>query len=132
MLNGKYYELAQRLKAVIPAERLIHDDLRLLAFGTDASFYRLIPKLVIKVHNEAETVKVIKECHRLSLPLTIRAAGTSLSGQSLSDSVLMLLVPSKWRNYSVRDDQQEITAQPALTGKKMIQILSRFNKKILQ
>ncbi len=130
MLNGKYYELAQRLKTVIPERRLIHDDLRLLAFGTDASFYRLLPKLVIKVHNEDEAVQVITNCHRLQLPLTIRAAGTSLSGQSLSDSVLMLLVPSKWRSYSLNKDQTEITAQPSLTGAKMNQILSRFNKKI--
>ncbi len=130
MLSGKYYELAQRLKPAIPSERLIHDDLRLLAFGTDASFYRLLPKLVIKVHNEEEAVQVIHHCHRLQVPLTVRAAGTSLSGQSVSDSVLMLLVPSKWCRYSVSKDHKEITAQPALIGAKMNQVLSRFNKKI--
>ncbi len=130
MLSGKYYDLAQRLKPVIPKERLIHDDLRLLAFGTDASFYRLLPRLVIKVHNEAEAIQVIHHCHRLQIPLTVRAAGTSLSGQSVSDSVLMLLVPSKWSSYSINQDQKEITAQPALTGAKMNMVLSRFNKKI--
>ncbi len=130
MLNGKYYELAQRLKPVIPADRLIHDDLRLLAFGTDASFYRLLPKLVIKVHNEDEAVQVITHCHRLQIPLTVRAAGTSLSGQSVSDSVLMLLVPSKWRKFSVNSDQTVITAQPSVTGARMNLALSKYHKKI--
>lgn len=130
MLNGKYYELAQRLKPVIPGDRLIHDDLRLLAFGTDASFYRLLPKLVIKVHNEEEAVQVITNCHRLNIPLTVRAAGTSLSGQSVSDSVLMLLVPSKWRTYSINSDQSVITAQPSVTGAKMNSVLAKYNKKI--
>ena len=130
MLSGKYYELAQRLKSVIPDDRMIHDDLRLLAFGTDASFYRLLPKLVVKVHNEAEAVQVIHHCNRLRLSLTVRAAGTSLSGQSVSDSVLMLLVPSQWRTFSVSVDQKEITARPALTGAKMNLALARFNKKI--
>ena len=130
MLNGNYYELAQRLKPVIPADRLIHDDLRLLAFGTDASFYRLIPKLVVKVHTEEEAVHVIKQCHRLRLPLTVRAAGTSLSGQSVSDSVLMLLVPSKWRARSINSDQTVITAQPSVTGAQMNAALSKYHKKI--
>ena len=43
----------QALKAAlgefIAAERLIDDPLRTLAYGTDASFYRLIPQLVVKV-----------------------------------------------------------------------------------
>jgi len=130
MLSAKYYELQQRLKNEIPADRLIHDDLRLLAFGTDASFYRLLPKMVIKVHNETEVIKVIQECHRLNIALTIRAAGTSLSGQSISDSVLMLLVPSQWRSYSINENQDEITAQPAMMGEKMNQALLALGKKI--
>ena len=130
MLSATFYELQQHLKNDIPSDRIIHDDLRLLAFGTDASFYRLLPKMVIKVHNEAEAIKVIQECHRLNISLTVRAAGTSLSGQSISDSVLMLLVPSHWRSYSISKNQDEITAQPAITGARMNQQLAKYDKKI--
>jgi L-lactate dehydrogenase complex protein LldG len=38
----------KRLLEIMPAERLIDDPLRTLAYGTDASFYRLIPKLVVR------------------------------------------------------------------------------------
>ena len=41
---------------LIPAERRFDDPLSTLAFGTDASFYRLIPKLVVRVESEAEVV----------------------------------------------------------------------------
>ena len=45
MITGKYKEFYLKLNTIIPKERLLHDSLSTLAFGTDASFYRLIPKL---------------------------------------------------------------------------------------
>ena len=39
------------------------DPLSTLAFGTDASFYRLIPKLVIRVESEAEVITLLKAAH---------------------------------------------------------------------
>jgi hypothetical protein len=43
MLPTPYRELQDELAAYLPSERLIVDPLRLLAWGTDASFYRLVP-----------------------------------------------------------------------------------------
>jgi D-lactate dehydrogenase len=64
MISGKYLKFYNELTAVIPKTRLLHDSLSTLAFGTDASFYRLIPKLVVKVHSEAELRHVVEtfEC----------------------------------------------------------------------
>ena len=36
------------LSAVLPEERIYSDELRTLAWGTDASFYRLTPQVVIR------------------------------------------------------------------------------------
>ena len=85
MLNGKYLQLAKRLNKHIPSSRLLHDDLSVLAFGTDASFYRLLPQLVVKAETEAEVIQILQECSTLELAVTFRAAGTSLSGQAISD-----------------------------------------------
>jgi hypothetical protein len=41
----------------LPISRVITDPLLLLAYGGDASFYRLLPKAVVKVHNEEEVSK---------------------------------------------------------------------------
>ena len=43
MLPAPYRQLQQELAAFVPSERLIVDPLRLLAWGTDASFYRWFP-----------------------------------------------------------------------------------------
>ena len=87
MLSGKYLILYNRLSGNIDSNRMFHDPLHTLAFGTDASFYRLIPKLVIKAASEEEVSLIMREAGLLRIPVTFRAAGTSLSGQAISDSV---------------------------------------------
>ncbi|MEK9136714.1 MAG: FAD-binding oxidoreductase, partial [Bacteroidota bacterium] len=129
MLYGHYLELYSRLTTVIPETRLIHDDLRTLAFGTDASFYRLIPKLVVKVENEKEVIAVLRGARALSLPLTFRAAGTSLSGQAISDSVLVLL-GSSWTTRTINGDASLITLQPGVVGAHANAFLAPYKKKI--
>jgi D-lactate dehydrogenase len=54
---------------------------RTFAYGTDASFYRLNPKMVVKIHSEADVVRVLPLARKHGVPITFRAAGTSLSGQ---------------------------------------------------
>jgi len=130
MINGKYKTLYENLSGRIPAERLIHDDLRLLAFGTDASFYRLIPKLVVKVHNEEEARFVMRQCYQLKIPVTVRASGTSLSGQAVTNSVLMLIVSSEWQNYRIAKDGSEITLQPGVLGARANTYLAPLRKRI--
>jgi len=80
MLSGNYKELYERLIPTIDSKCIFHDPLHTLAFGTDASFYRLIPKMIIKTKNEREVSLILQESSKLSLPVTFRAAGTSLSG----------------------------------------------------
>ncbi len=129
MLTGKYFELYDRLKKLIPNDRLIHDELRTLAYGTDASFYRLIPQLVVKVENDREVTDVIYHARELNIPLTFRAAGTSLSGQAITDSVLVLL-GSSWTKYQINDDASVINMQGGLIGAFANLYLAKHNKKL--
>jgi D-lactate dehydrogenase len=129
MLTKDYATLYDRLLPTIPATRLIHDELRTLAFGTDASFYRLIPKLVVKVEHEHEVILVLSETARLGLPVTFRAAGTSLSGQAISDSVLVVLAPT-WTKYSISKDATSISLQPGVIGAHANMYLAQYGRKI--
>ena len=129
MLSDKYRQLYNSLSSVFSSDRLVYDDLRTLAFGTDASFYRLIPKLVVKVKNESEVVHLLKECKSLNIPVTFRSSGTSLSGQAITDSVLVK-VDNSWKNYKVNEDGSQITLAPAVLGQFANLYLSAFNKKM--
>ena len=60
MITGKYKIFYEKLSTIIPKGRLLHDALSTLAFGTDASFYRLIPKLVVRANSEQEIEFIMK------------------------------------------------------------------------
>ena len=130
MLTRPYQSMLDRLGAHIPPSRLISDPLRTLAYGTDASFYRLTPKVIVKVENETEVRAVLKNCRELEIPVTFRASGTSLSGQALSDSVLMVLGPEGWRDFHINEDCSEITLGAAILGAEANAYLAPHGKKI--
>ena len=129
MLTGKYLELYQRLSEKIDPKRMFHDPLHTLAFGTDASFYRMIPKLVVQAKDEQEVSFLLEHAGRLGLPVTFRAAGTSLSGQAISDSVL-LVAGEHWKSYEILDEGRRIRLQPGLIGSRVNALLAPYRKKI--
>ena len=128
-LPAPYAALHAALASLLPPERLVTDPLRLLAWGTDASFYRLVPKIAVVVETEAEVVRVVAECARARLPLTFRAAGTSLSGQAISDSVLVLLGDG-WRGCAPGADGATIALQPGVIGAVANRALAPYGRKI--
>lgn len=129
MLTGNYQLIYQQLIQVVDSKRIFHDPLHTLAFGTDASFYRLIPKMVVKAKNEAEVSFILKECSKLDVPVTFRAAGTSLSGQAISDSVLVI-AGNHWKNFRIDENGLKIKLQPGLTGAKVNTLLAPYGRKI--
>lgn len=117
------------VEKLIPAERRFDDPLSTLAFGTDASFYRLIPKLVVRVESEMEVVGLLKLAHSQRVPVTFRAAGTSLSGQAISDSVLIVL-GDNWNGREIRNGGEQIRLQPGVIGANANAILAPLQRKI--
>jgi len=129
MVTGNYKVLYERLIKHIDQKRIFHDPLHTLAFGTDASFYKLIPKMVIKAKDEKEVSLILQESSMLAIPVTFRAAGTSLSGQAVTDSVLVM-TGEEWKGYQVMDNGKKIRVQPGLTGGKINRLLAPFGRKI--
>ena len=103
--------------------------MRTLAYGTDASFYRLIPKIVVRADNEAEVAKILQQAGEQRIPVTFRAAGTSLSGQAISDSVL-LVAGESWQQWEVLDNGGKIRLQPGIIGARANGILAPYGRKI--
>ena len=125
-LPAAFVRDAERL---IPQDRRFNDPLSTLAFGTDASFYRLIPKLVIRVESEDEVVELLSLARRDQVSVTFRAAGTSLSGQAISDSVLIVL-GDNWNAKEIRGQGMQIRLQPGVIGAQANAWLAPFGRKI--
>ncbi|MDO7897303.1 FAD-binding and (Fe-S)-binding domain-containing protein [Pseudomonas citrulli] len=117
------------VQQLIPQKRRFDDPLSTLAFGTDASFYRLIPKLVVRVESEDEVVALLQLAQRDQVPVTFRAAGTSLSGQAISDSVLIVL-GDNWNAREIRGQGAQIRLQPGVIGAQANAWLAQFGRKI--
>ena len=115
------------IKGILPADSIYTDELRTLAWGTDASFYRLTPQVVIRAKDEDEVSQIVRTASKYKLPFTFRAAGTSLSGQSVSDSIL-IVAGKNWEDYSVATDAGSITLQPGIVGARVNQILKPLGR----
>ena len=128
MKQSNYMAFLQEAKQFIPQERIYTDELRRLAWGTDAGFYRLIPQIVIRSEGEEEISRLLKLAGSHNLPVTFRAAGTSLSGQAISDSIL-IVAGKHWEQYSLSADHEEITLQPGIIGQRVNELLAPFGRK---
>ncbi len=129
MLPDRYQQFLQEISALIPQSRLFTDPLRTLAYGTDASFYRLTPKIVVRADTEAEVSHILKAADRREIPVTFRAAGTSLSGQAVSDSVLVV-AGSSWGRVDILDEGDRIRLQPGVVGAHANRCLAPYGRKI--
>ena len=115
------------LRQFVPSDRIYTDELRTLGWGTDASFYRQIPKVVIRSDGEEEIAKIVRACQKHKQPFTFRAAGTSLSGQSCTDSVL-IVAGKHWEKYEIGQNQETIKLQPGIVGARVNQILKPYGR----
>jgi D-lactate dehydrogenase len=128
-MQHNYQKLETTLAARLDKEQIFTGEAQCLAYGTDASFYRLIPKMVVRLKSLDELIYTIKACTDGKIPCTFRAAGTSLSGQAVSDSVLITL-SDDWRSHSIQEDGHKITLQPGVIGADANKYLAPYGRKI--
>ena len=120
-------QFLSELRQFLPSDRVYTDELRTLGWGTDASFYRQIPQVVIRSDGEEEISKIVQLCKKHKLPFTFRAAGTSLSGQSCTDSVL-IVAGKHWEKYVLSEDKETIRLQPGIVGGRVNEILKPYGR----
>lgn len=120
--------VAIRLKGKVRG-RIFTDPLMTYAWSGDASSYRLIPAVVVFINSEDEVRAVMAAARAEGLPITFRAAGTSLSGQAVTDGVLAVLGDG-WRKLEIHPGAEQITLGPAIIVANANKALKPFNKKI--
>ena len=127
-MEEKYSRFLEAVQRLVPKNGIYTDELMRFAWGTDAGFYRLVPRIVIRSSGEREVSKILETASKFDVPVTFRAAGTSLSGQSVSDSVLVV-AGKNWERFKVSDDASEITLEPGIVGARVNAILRPFGRK---
>jgi D-lactate dehydrogenase len=121
--------LVHALSHILPKSQVITDPLRLLAYGTDASFYRLVPEVVAVVESEQEVQALLRVAREQQRPVTFRAAGTSLSGQAITDSVLAL-IGDGFATCEISPDAATVRLGPGMIGGEVNARLAPHGRKI--
>ena len=114
-MDIRYKEFLSKIRTFTDKDRIYTDEMRRFAWGTDAGFYRLTPQIVIRSASEDEVASILKAASEYDVPLTFRAAGTSLSGQAVSDSVLVV-AGKNWERIHTEDNGHTVTLQPGVIG----------------
>jgi D-lactate dehydrogenase len=122
-------QLMDALARILPPKQVINDPLRRLAYGTDASFYRLTPEVVAVVESEEEVQALLQATRALGKAVTFRAAGTSLSGQAVTDSVLAL-IGEGLATCEIGSDAATVQVGPGIIGGEVNFRLAPHGRKI--
>ncbi len=83
----------------------------LIRFATDASPYRLFPKIIVSPRTEDDVQKIFAYARGKKQSVTIRAAGSSLSGQSQGDGIL-LDARKHWAGWKVEEGGRRLRVRP--------------------
>src|SRR5512139_2726351 len=121
--------LKEELARIIPEERIRNRFIDLVSFASDAGFYYLLPKAVVQPVSEDEIIGLFNFSHLHKIPLVFRTGGTSLSGQSITDGILVDL-SQFWNKIKIEEDGLMVRVQPGITGAMVNAYLKKHSRKI--
>ena len=100
-----------------------------LAMAHDASHYLLIPQVVVTPSCVEDVRVLFRVSHQQGAPVTFRSGGTSLSGQAVTDGIL---VDSRknFRSIEVLDGGSRIRVQPGATVRAANARLLRYGRRL--
>ncbi|MCP3979269.1 MAG: FAD-binding oxidoreductase [bacterium] len=122
-------EIESALKELLDERRVHARAIDRLAWANDASVYRLVPRVVVMPRDDDEIRALFRFSRQRRIPLTFRAAGTSLSGQAVTDGILVV-VSRHWRDAKVENDGAQVRVQPGVIGGAVNRMLRPFRRKI--
>jgi D-lactate dehydrogenase len=91
--------------------------------------YRIVPEVVVRPRDASDVRKILEIARALAQPITYRAAGTSLSGQSVGGGILVDL-SLDWGRFRIEDAGARVWAQPGVVGGVLNRALSSRSLRI--
>ena len=118
-----------RISKLIHPSRVLTSHLHRIVYANDASYFRLVPQAVVQPNSIEEIQSLFKFTQQNKIPMTFRAAGTSLSGQAVTDG-LLVDISKHWGNYSIEENGKLIRFQPGIIGGFINNVLKPFCRRI--
>ena len=111
----------------VVGEEVLGDVLDLARYATDASTYRMVPSAVVVAEDVATVVRVLAFAQDRGRSVVFRAAGTSLSGQSQTDD-LLVDVRKHWGGFDILEDGRAVLARPGAVIGHINAVLKRHQR----
>lgn len=127
--DGTPDSLRVELVTALGAEQVLSRALDLVRYASDASPYRLIPQAVITPRDIDDMRKLVAIAGRRHAPLVFRAGGTSLNGQSQTDSILVD-VRRHWTRVRIEEDGARVRVQPGRVLGHVNRLLARYGRRL--
>lgn len=121
--------MTQALRNIIGPDRVKDQYIDRVSYASDAGFYYLVPEAVVQPESEQEIIRLFEYSRERAVPLVFRGGGTSLSGQAITDGILVDL-SRFWKKVSVEEGAAQVRVQPGITGAMVNAHLKKFGRKI--
>jgi len=122
-------DFGKELQELLPAGQVKTRYIDRVTYGSDAGFYYLLPKAVVQPISEEEIISLFRFSHRHAIPLVFRGGGTSLSGQCITDGILVDL-SRHWGSVEPLAEGGIVRVGPGVTGAMVNARLKMFHRKI--
>jgi FAD/FMN-containing dehydrogenase len=106
------------------------DILHRVAYSTDASIYRIVPKCIVAPRDVDDVITVVKYARTKSIPVVARGAGSGLAGESLSSGIVFDMTKYMNRIIEVKDEGQTVVCEPGVVLDDLNKVLAKFGRKI--
>lgn len=121
--------MISELQRILPPTSVTTRLIDRIAYSRDASLYAMTPIAVVRPRSVADVRALFEWCHTYQQHVTFRTAGTSLSGQAVTDGVIVD-VGRHFKQWSVEDDGARLRVHPGVIGAHANAYLRPYGRKI--
>jgi D-lactate dehydrogenase len=129
LAGGTPEPLRRELEGLLGERQVLGRAIDIVSYASDASPYRMLPKAVVRPRGAEDVAGLLEWARRSGRPLTFRAGGTSLNGQSQSDSILVD-VRHHFAGTEIEEDGRRARVKPGTILGHANRVLAPFGRKL--
>ncbi len=128
-MNKGPEQIASDLAKVVRGD-VFADMLHRVAYSTDASIYRIVPKCIVAPRDAGDVAAVVRYAVAERIPVVARGAGTGVAGESLCSGIVFDMTRYMSGIINVEDDGQGIVCEPGVVLDELNKCLAKCGRKI--
>lgn len=108
-------DLIYELQTIFDRDRILSGDLWREIYARDASYFNIRPEVIVRPKTVDEIRQLLMIARHRKIGVTFRAAGTSLSGQSVNSGIICEL-RTDWKKYRISGSGEKVWFEPGITA----------------